>query len=414
MTPILHVEVRQHVDSVIEPCALEEAMRTYLQTVESVPCCTPLRGWQTDPFLAEHVDHVYVDECDPPCSNASVPQVQIALHVYQPCPMDNVDEFGVGDPHEGTSDNSVAATLSELPSRALDGVWPSLIYGDDVKWRLLHYIHSTMLFSDADVDFTIISWNRVVLLHGPPGTGKTSLCRALAQKLAIRLHERYTHGKLVEINSHSLFSKWFSESGKLVHRLFDMVAELVEDESGFVVVLIDEIESLSKARSSAAAGVEPSDSIRVVNALLTELDKLKHKRNVLVMTTSNLSDSIDPAFLDRADIRQYIGLPGEEAVYGILRSCMLELIRAGLALETPLPSYRELDMEAAAMTEQGTAQALRALAAHCHGASGRSLRRLPVLAHARYLRRAGAVPCIEWIQAMRHAWDDSATEAVLS
>jgi SpoVK/Ycf46/Vps4 family AAA+-type ATPase len=68
-----------------------------------------------------------------------------------------------------------------------------------------------MLFSDCKVNTNIISWNRVVLLHGPPGTGKTSLCKALAQKLAIRLNHCYTHGQLIEINSHSLFSKWFSE-----------------------------------------------------------------------------------------------------------------------------------------------------------------------------------------------------------
>ena len=59
---------------------------------------------------------------------------------------------------------------------------------------------------------------------------------------------RYRCGQLVEVNAHSLFSKYFSESGKLVSRLFGKITELVEDEGSLVFVLIDEVESLTSAR----------------------------------------------------------------------------------------------------------------------------------------------------------------------
>ena len=81
-----------------------------------------------------------------------------------------------------------------------------------------------------------------------------------------------------------------------------------------LAVSSDEVESLTAARAAAMAGTEPSDGLRVsptsyesvchqteytynpqvVNALLTQLDKLKHKKNVLVMATSNLPKAIGP------------------------------------------------------------------------------------------------------------------------
>jgi len=187
-----------------------------------------------------------------------------------------------------------------LPAREFDGLWDSLVFDGDIKECLLAYVSTALLFSDQKVDPNIISWNRVVLLHGPPGTGKTSLTKALAQKVAIRLSSRFPNAHLLEINAHSLFSKWFSESGKLVSRLFDFLNELVDEEDSLVCVLIDEVESLTAARTSALGGAEPSDAIRVVNALLTHIDQLKTKDNVLILTTSNMSEAIDLAFLDRA------------------------------------------------------------------------------------------------------------------
>lgn len=105
-------------------------------------------------------------------------------------------------------------------------------------------------------------------------------------------------------------------------------------------------------------------------------------------------NAADDAFIDRADIVEYIGLPSADAIYGILRSCVLELMRTGLVERVDVPSATAAKAPPpadvlAAHAELRRAVAvgihLEALAARCQGMSGRSLRRLPVLAHARYI-----------------------------
>ncbi|KAG8891080.1 hypothetical protein FRB98_000089 [Tulasnella sp. 332] len=130
----------------------------------------------------------------------------------------------------------------------------------------------------------------------------------------------------------------------------------------------------------------------VVNALLTQLDKLKHRKNVLVMTTSNLADAIDTAFIDRADIVQYVGLPPQEGIYWILQSCIAELIRAQIVSPVDLVDPKTLQFANNIKVEFGeedqsrvASKRLWELAGQCIGMSGRSLRRLPVLAHARHI-----------------------------
>lgn len=93
-------------------------------------------------------------------------------------------------------------------------------------------------------------------------------------------------------------------------------------------MLIDEVESLTMSRKETKN--EPSDGLRVVNALLTQIDQLKTHRNVLVLATSNLRNSIDEAFLDRADVSYEVSLPTKETAYDVLFSCIAEFKQKGL------------------------------------------------------------------------------------
>ncbi|PPQ79562.1 hypothetical protein CVT25_003444 [Psilocybe cyanescens] len=400
----VHIEVRLKLRASARFDTIRNLVHNFIASSERLALPCTLDGWEEVPELASSVEKITV--CESLCteSSLSMEEMNIQIHVYKPSDGDAFEEFSNSSGNVNDDDDTMAASLCELPNRSHEGLWDSLIYADDIKMKLLDYIHATLVFSDANVDFNLVSWNRVVLLHGPPGTGKTSLCRALAQKLSIRLSHRYSHARLLEINSHSLFSKWFSESGKLVQRLFTSITELVEEEDGFVVVLIDEVESLTAARVGAMAGTEPSDGLRVVNALLTQLDKLKHRKNVLIMATSNLVKAIDSAFVDRADILQYVDLPSREAIYEILRSCLCEIIAKGIVLPVSVPTLKQVQIYELVNKPAGRSDdvqdrsknvglRLLALASACRvqGMSGRALRRLPVLALARYIGIGGIV-----------------------
>lgn len=77
--------------------------------------------------------------------------MSLQIHVYQPSDTEAFEEFSNNPGGEG-DDETMAASVCELPNRSWEGLWDSLIYADDIKMKLLDYIHATLVFSDASVD----------------------------------------------------------------------------------------------------------------------------------------------------------------------------------------------------------------------------------------------------------------------
>lgn len=176
----------------------------------------------------------FEDLCDFTASSSNV-------HVYK-LNTDGPLSQNIG---ENDDENIVGSQLWQLPCVEFENIWENLIYDSNLKNEVMSYVYALVRLSEKHVNTKIINVNRLILLTGPPGTGKTSLCKGLAQHLSIRLNDRYPRTVMVEINSHSLFSKWFSESGKLVQKMFDQIDELAEDNKCMVFVLIDEVSYFS-------------------------------------------------------------------------------------------------------------------------------------------------------------------------
>ena len=142
-----------------------------------------------------------------------------------------------------------------------------------------------------------------VLLHGPPGTGKTLIARAVANE---------SGASFFSIQGPEIMSKFYGESEERLREIFEKATKEAPS-----IIFIDEIDSIAPKRDDVKGEVER----RVVAQLLTLMDGMKGRENVIVIGATNRPDAIDPALRrpGRFDREIEIGVPDRKGRYEILQ-----------------------------------------------------------------------------------------------
>jgi transitional endoplasmic reticulum ATPase len=163
-----------------------------------------------------------------------------------------------------------------------------------------------------------------VILYGPPGTGKTLIAKAVANESGASFH--YIAGP-------EIVGKFYGESEERLRKIFE---EATQDAPS--VIFIDEIDSIAPKRENVTGEVER----RVVAQLLTLLDGMEERGQVVVIGATNRVDAIDPALRrpGRFDREIHIGVPDTKDRYEIL-----QIHTRGMPIERDEETEVEIEVE---------------------------------------------------------------------
>jgi vacuolar protein-sorting-associated protein 4 len=195
------------------------------------------------------------------------------------------------DDESELDDSLEGAILSEKPDITLDDV-AGLV---DAKQALREAIVLPLMRPDLFTG-SRQPW-KGILLHGPPGCGKTMIAKATAGDV---------EATFFNISAATLVSKWLGESEKLVQRLYEIAKEKQPS-----IIFIDEVDSLTQVRGDG----ENDAMRRVKTQLLTSMEGIASNKDDRIVTigATNIPWEIDSAFRRRFQRRIYVSLPDPEA-----------------------------------------------------------------------------------------------------
>ena len=169
-----------------------------------------------------------------------------------------------------------------------------------------------------------------ILLHGPSGTGKTMLAKAVATE---------SEANFISVKGPELISKWVGESERGIREIFRRARQ-----ASPCVIFFDEIDSIAPTRGGGMEGGVHSSTERMVSQLLTEMDGIQEIHGVVVLAATNRVDMIDTALLRPGRFDKIVYVPKPEVK---TRQKILEIHTKGK------PLGRDVDLKRIAELTEG-------------------------------------------------------------